>query len=109
MSSSERRPHIEVDGGPDRDIYLNGERLSRYDGGMNHVQVETIIDNQTVVFTVGADSRLSASYTVWDFPNPEPLQERTSLERVEGADHPTYEGEWNGNELKLEILEREEE
>lgn len=105
--TSAGRPHIEVEGGPDRDVFLNGDRMDRHDGGVDHVQVEAVVDNQTVVVTIGVATGLFASVAVWDFPNPEPLFE-SELERAEDAEHPTFEGEWNGNGFTIEVLEREE-
>lgn len=105
--TSASRPHIEVEGGPDRDVFLNGDRMDRHDRGVDHVQVEAVVDHQTVVVTIGVESGLSASVAVFDFPNPEPLFE-SELERAEDAGHPTFEGEWNGNGFTVEVLEREE-
>ena len=102
--ASSRRTHIPVEGGPDRNVYCNGERLSAADGGMDHLQLERHLDEHTAQFTIGWDDRLTASVELFEHGAGDPFSIE-SLERVDEAERPTFRGECGEHEFLVELVE----
>ena len=100
-------PHIEVEGGPDRDVYLNGERLDHTDGGLHHIQLQRDLGEKTAQFTIGYDDRITASVEIFELPKPDPV-ENVSLERLEDTDRVTFHGVAAGEEMLVELVKRGE-
>lgn len=108
-SEVEQRPHLKVEGAPDRDVYCNGERLTLIDEGFQHIELEHELDNgYTAEFNVGYDGTLGVGVELYKFPVPDPVAE-TELECTDGEPRPTFEGELRGDEFLVEIVKRDEE
>jgi len=103
MSAVDR--HIEIEDAPDRAVYLNGERMTFYDGGIDHVITATELDGHHVRVIVGMHGdRIEVSARVFRFPNPDPI-EHMELDHDENAERPTFKGDTEAGELLVEIIE----
>ena len=107
-SEVEQPAHLKVEGGADRDVYCNGERLDKSDAGHDHVELQRELDNgYTAEFTVGYDGTIGVGVRLYKFPVPDPVAE-TELECTDGEPRPTFEGELRGEEFLVEIVKRDE-